>query len=211
MTQIDETQPEVTHRPLNSEAFDLDQLAPAERERVEKIMADIEADLTRMMDERFIGQGGSDDQLMGYAQAWVDSWNQHGDQLRDLAERMTGNPVESCVMVLDGVDGTNILTSFQTEFARRGTERYKAWAEAKDVDFAAAREVALKVLEEELPEDGLEPRTELTTEQMGAGIASIIQDVLDGTVPPGEATKKIETVDGVVEVTTYSSDSDPED
>lgn len=200
--------PDLTHRPLTEGALDLDGLAPRERARVEAVMAQIGADMDAIMAENFIGQQ-TEETVREQAVRLVESWNKDEDGLRLFAESMTGFPVESCKVVLDGVDGSNLLISYQIERARRG-EHFDRWKAEQESTFADAREVAKRVLHENLPEDGLE-RGEVTEEQMGHGIAALVTKAVQGDLAPGESTFIVETPDGDVRVDVTSPDADPED
>ena len=177
--------PVVTHRPLNSDTVELDQLSPRERARVEKVMEQIQADIEKVMDEQFIGTQTAET-IQKNAEQIVAGWNNNPEWLREFAQAMTGNPVESCRVVLDGFEGSNMLISYQIDFARRGPH-FEAWKAEQEGTFADARDVAKRILHEELPEDGLEPRT---MDDLLAG------DVKAGDVIPFADGSSIEVVVG---------------
>lgn len=142
---------EATHRPLNADTLELDTMAPRDREVVEKILLDLEA----IFESNFIGTATSETILEG-AERLVGDMNKRSEDLRLMAEHITGRAVESCVVVFDGVQGTDILMSHQIEFATEGPH-YDDWVARQADLFAGAREAAADVLEQEL---GREPQAD---------------------------------------------------
>lgn len=146
--------PTPTHRLMSEDTLELDSLPPRERARVEEVMAQIQTDIDKLIGEQFVGKQTSET-IRENAEKIVAGWNADPEWLREFAQAMTGNPVESCRVVLDGFEGTNMLISYQIEFAKSG-EHYDAWAARQEADVTSAIEAARSTLAAELPEDALE-------------------------------------------------------
>lgn len=146
--------PDPTHRPLNADTMELDTLSPRDREVVEKIMVD----LNLLFEEKFIGVQNTGT-MQQSAERLVADMNRRPEDLRVLAETLTGRAVDSCVVVFDGLQGTDLLMSHQIEFATEGPH-YEAWMARQDEVFAVARAAATDVLDQELGSDETEANAE---------------------------------------------------
>ena len=134
-----------THRPLNADTLELDTLTPREREVVEKMMADLDV----LVAENFIGQAGSRD-MLEQAEKLVAGMNERPEDLRLMAEHLTGRPVDACIVRLDGIQGSDLLMTHEISFAPEGSERHTAWAAQQDAIFENARAAAAEVFRQEL-------------------------------------------------------------